>query len=89
MFTVQMNGANGDIILSFSDNYPPQTMTIQRWDAVYAVGSQDIRAALEKGEPVEADSNRISVNGDGYDYIYEVYAKWEQGSSYFAFRLNH
>ena len=29
------------------------------------VGSQDIRAALDKGEPVEADSNRISVNGDG------------------------
>jgi len=85
-YTLQLNGENGEILLSFSDNYPPQSVSVQRWDAVYAVGGQDIRAALDKGEHVEADGNKILIIDDGDDYIYEVHAKWEQGSSYYAFR---
>ena len=85
-YTLQISDIDGEIILSFSDNYPPQSVSVQRWDAVYAVGGQDIQAALDKGEHVQADGNKFHIIDDGNDYIYEINAKWEQGISYYSFR---
>ena len=86
-YTLHLHSQSGDILFSFSDNYAPQSISIQRWDAAYATGSQDIWNNLDKSEPVEINESIILVNDDGCDYIYEVYAIWEQGSSYYAFQV--
>ena len=85
--TLKIDDVNGRIMLSFSDNYPPQSVSAKRWDALYTTGDQDILSLIDKGEPVEIDGSIIHVSSDGLDYVYEVNAIWEQGSSYYAFIL--
>ena len=80
---------SGVITFVFSDDYTPQSVSITRWDTKYAENNgQDIFDVLDKGEPVLIDGNAIHINNDECDYIYEIYAKWEQGSSYYAFRTS-
>lgn len=87
--TFQFNGVNGELLLSFSDNYPPQSVSVQRWDAIYYTGNQNIEDSINQNEPIEVAENTIRISNDKNDYIYEVYAKWEQqGSSRYAFRIN-
>ena len=87
--TLRLDAADSTIELWFSDNYPPQSVAVQRWNAEYATGRQDIDDVLKYGEPVEISENVINIQADGYDYVYEIYAKWENGSSYYTFRTEN
>jgi len=79
---------NYTITLNFSDNYLPETIAVQRWYAEYARGiNNDVSVLSENGESVEVDENSIYIRDDGHDYIYEVYARWQNGSSYYTFRV--
>ena len=84
--TLEIGEADGEIVLQFSDNYPPQSITARRWNAMYAVGSQDIRNVIDNDEPVDINDNIITFTADACDYIYEIHAAWSNGSSYYAFR---
>jgi hypothetical protein len=76
----------GTISMLFSENYPPQSVSVQRWDAQYA--GMDSFDEVSKGEPVNVSSNTFEVADDGNDYIYEVYAKWNEGGSIYVFSTN-
>jgi len=79
----------GIVEMQFSDNFPPETISVQRWNAVYATGNQDIEGLLNMGESVDVTENTFLVVDDGNDYVYEVYARWqENGSSWYTFRIN-
>jgi len=84
--TILTNGSGGIIELQFSNANKPQTISVTRWNSEYATGSQDINDVLHENSPVEWDWNTITVSDDGHDYIYEVYATWQEGSSYYTFR---
>jgi len=90
--TLQLESESAEFELLFSDDYPPQSVSVQRWDTKY-IGAEDM-SALWNGEPVEVNENKIQVNDDGCDYIYEVYARWTEnnpmgsGSSHYAFRMD-
>lgn len=87
--TFQFYGANSEILLSFSDNYQPQFVSVQRWNTIYYKSNQNIEDSINQNEPIEVTKNTICISNDENDYIYEVYAKWEQqGSSRYAFRIN-
>lgn len=87
--TFQFNGVNGEILLSFSDNYPPQSVSVQRWNTIYYMGEQNVVEYLDKNESVKVTENTIFISNDSNDYIYEVCAKWEQqGTSRYSFRIN-
>jgi len=84
--TLFLYDEEADIIMQFSDDYPPYSVSVQRWDAQYAgTYSYDI---YENGEPVRAGVNGFRIVDDSHDYVYEVYAKWEQGDSWYAFRVD-
>ena len=84
--TLVMSGTNGKIILEFSDDYPPQFLSVQRWDAKYV--GMDSLDVWDNGEPVPVKENTFNFSNDGNYYVYEVYAEWEQGYSWYAFRVN-
>jgi len=83
-WTLQFSIHYGEIALHFTDNYPPKSISVQRWDAEY-IGDD---SAYFNGEPINLYGNSIIINDDGHDYIYEVYATWELGSSWYAFRVD-
>ncbi|MCL2322717.1 MAG: DUF4829 domain-containing protein [Oscillospiraceae bacterium] len=83
--TLSLDNTSKKIEMLFSDNYPPESVSVQRWPAEYATGNHDIADIVNKGEPAQVNGNKIDISNDGHDYIYEVYAKWEQGSSYYTF----
>ena len=76
-----------EIILHFSDDYLPQTITIQRWLSEYAYGSQDIQKYLDKSEHIELNAGSIHVEDDRQNYIYEISATWLEGKSFYTFRM--
>ena len=84
--TFHFSEADNKIELKFNNDYPPQFVKVQRWDVKYA--GADVTEALNKGELVEVNQNTINVHNDGHDYVYEVYAIWPVGSSYYAFRTD-
>lgn len=84
--TLKLNKTNSEIILYFSNNYPPKLISIQRWDAEH-IGT-DMTNIWANGEPIVINKNKLNIDDDGHNYIYEVYAKWEQGSSHYAFRID-
>jgi hypothetical protein len=89
----QSNTTNGDVISSseivmqFSDDYPPLSVSVQRWDAMHAGTGSEVENFFDKGEPVEIFANTYLAVDDEHDYIYEVYANWAEGNSYYAFRV--
>ena len=83
--TLWLNNS-GVVTLSFSDDYPPQSVSVQRWNAEYA--GTDSVDVWDKGESVNVTNNTFQVNDDGNNYIYEVYAKWPEGSSWYVFRID-
>ena len=83
--TFDIGVADGEIVLQFCDNYPPQSISAQRWNVMYATDRQDISDIINNGEPVDIENNIILVISDGYDYIYEIHAEWSNGSSYYTF----
>ncbi|MCL2077528.1 MAG: hypothetical protein FWH08_03880 [Oscillospiraceae bacterium] len=90
--TLRLDSGSGEIELNFSDNYPPQTISVQRWSAEYVSENQDIADVLGKSELVEVSGNKIPIIDGGNDYIYEIYAKWTEGnatgSSWYTFRVS-
>ena len=82
--TLLLNNS-GIVTLLFSDNYPPQSVSVQRWNAIHA--GTDSVDVWDKGEPINVTNNTFQVSGDGNDYIYEVYAKWQEGSSWYVFYI--
>jgi hypothetical protein len=85
--TLILNGNNGEIVFNFGVNIP-LSVAVQRWDAVYYMGQEYVESSFYQSETVTARGNAIRINNDRNDYIYEVYALFEQGSSYYAFRVN-
>jgi hypothetical protein len=72
-----------DAVLQLTFDYPPETITVQRWEAKY---HNDQSALISRAETIAVTENRISVLADGHAYIYEVYATWPQGYVQFGFR---
>lgn len=64
---------------------PPQSLYVTRWNAIYA-DTQYIGDAVDENVPVGLNGNTISIIDDGYAYVYEVRAVWEQGLAYYTFR---
>jgi len=86
--TLRLTDSHGIIEMQFSDDYPPQSISVERWNAGYAAGTQDINELINRGEPVEVSGYKFNVIDDENDYIYSIYARWqENGSSWYAFRL--
>jgi len=85
--TIYYTNLSAEIILQFSDDYPPQTITVQRWPSEYAYGSQDIQEHLGNSEHVTLSGSSIHVDDDGHNYIYEVSATWLEGRSFYTFRM--
>jgi len=88
MATFFLAGASGIINIRFTDDFPPQSISVIRWNADYVTGSQDIGHILDIGESVIINGDTFSISNDGITYIYEVYATWpDNGSSWYAFRV--
>jgi len=86
--TLKLDGSNGVVEMQFSDSFPPEYIYIQLWEVEHAYGGQDISDLEFKGEPVVVRSNSFDVTNKGNDYVFEIYAKWENnGYSYYAFYL--
>jgi len=85
--TLYFTNTSAEIALHFSDDYPPLTITVQRWPSEYAYDSQDIQEHLGNGEHVTLSGSSIHVDDDGHNYIYEVSATWLAGRSFYTFRM--
>ena len=94
-FIGQFEGAdNGEIELKFSQ-FPPDTMYVRRW-RTELIGM--VSEMWNIYEPVEVNDNIIRINDSGYDYIYQVEARWERydytmpvpisGWASYTFRIN-
>jgi hypothetical protein len=83
--TLGLDDAGGEIELLFGDNYPPEYVSAQRWDAIHA--GMESTDSWDKGEPVEFEGGKFQITSDGHDYIYAVSAKWGEGNSSYAFRI--
>jgi len=64
---------------------PPQSVSVIRWNEAY-VDTLDSEEPENESVSVGLNGSTISINNDGYAYIYEARAMWEQGSSYYTFR---
>jgi beta-lactamase regulating signal transducer with metallopeptidase domain len=84
--TLFLYDGESEIKLSFSDNYPPQSISVQRWNAEYA-GSDSVDV-WDNGEPIQVNGTAFYITDDRQDYIYEVSAKWQEGDSWYVFRVN-
>ena len=85
--TLGLENAGGEIELLFGDNYPPVSVSVQRWDEKYA--DDESTDAWDKGEPVEISRDNFRIDNDGQNYIYAVSAKWKEGSSWYTFRIEN
>lgn len=81
--TLYLHYEINDIVLEF--DAPPQSLSVTRWNAVYA-DTQYIGDAVDENVPVGLNGNTISIIDDGYAYVYEIRAVWEQGLAYYTFR---
>ena len=82
---VSLDGISGEVRLRFSNNFPPHTLYVRRWRTEFIGMGLYVK---DQYEPIELENNIFRVNDNGYDYIYEVDAKWEQGRSSYTFRIN-
>ena len=85
--TLCFTNVSAEIALQFSDEYPPHSITAQRWPSEYAYGSQDIQEHLNSSEHVAVSGSSIHLDDDGHNYIYEISATWQGGSSRYTFRV--
>jgi len=85
--TLFLNDDSGEITLGFSDDYQPLSVSAKRWDVKYLEMESDV-GFWDEGESIEVIGSKISVRNDGINYIYEVYANWSEGNSYYVFRVS-
>jgi hypothetical protein len=81
-----LSDISGEIALQFSDNNLPLSVSVQRWDAKYS--GADSVDVWDSGEQIAVTDNAFQIFHDGNNYVYEVYAKWEQGYSWYVFRVD-
>jgi len=83
------NLSRNTVELRFSDDHPPESLHVRRWDSVHAQGNQDIDAILDAGETenVIVIENMMQIGDYGGDHIYEVVADWPEGRSHYSFRI--
>jgi len=84
--TLHLSSTSSVVEMLFSNDNLPSSISAQRWNAAYVKGDQDISDVMNKGESVEISNGTIRINDDGRSYIYEIYAKWTEGYSYYTFR---
>ena len=84
-FVLQLDGADGEIDLQFSNNFLPHTVYVRRWNAKFVGQAFDMQFEYE---PIEISNHIIRVSDDGNDYIYEVEAIWAHGRSSYTFRID-
>jgi len=86
---VRLSGNDGEIELYFSDNYPPDTIAVQRWTTEHVTGEFGTNDDIYNGaEEIEIIGNRFRVSYyDGHDYIYRLYATWGGNNSIYYFRV--
>jgi len=98
--TFRLNAKCDLILLHFRDDYPPDSVSVNRWHSIHGYlndrfsgVSPDnyntyISNALDSIKPdtIDAAGNILHIENDGNDYIYEVHAQWENGESYYTFR---
>ena len=85
--TLFLCNADNEIAMEFSDNYPPDSISVQRWLAIYAGdANRNVGDLWDKGEPVKIVDNVLLISDDGNDYVYETHAIWSNGNSYYTFR---
>jgi len=87
--TIHLDEPDGIVEFEFSNNFPPDLISVKRWDEKNAASTgRDVSNIIDKGEAVEVTGNIIKIADDGNDYIYEVYASWRHnGNSRYAFRF--
>ena len=72
-YRVQFEGGDsGEIELRFSGDFSPDTLTVKRWRAEF-IG---ISGMENRYEIIEINDNVIYLIDNGFDYIYEVIARW-------------
>jgi len=88
--TLHIDDANNVIMLEFSINYPPQSLSVVRWNVKYLEGGYDDSYVWDKRESIEVTGNTIHIANDGYDYIYDISAAWSEelffGNAVYSFR---
>jgi len=89
--TLSLHGADGEIVLELSGNYPPTSIYARRWRAEYATGGQPTDEMFDNWEPIEVDGTVMRINNNGEDYIYEISAIWPDTDSFatYALRVMH
>ena len=86
--TLLLDNASGTVELKFSDDYLPEAVTVQRWDVVNGMDTQNNADGTYIGESVQMDGPEFVVTDDNHSYIYEVHAIWPVGDSYYVFRID-
>lgn len=85
---INLYSINGEIELYFAYNYPPDTVTVQRWTSAHVTSDFGIDDDIYNGaEIIEILGNTIPfTNYNGHDYIYKVYATWGNNNVTYYFR---
>ena len=78
--SIKLQQGYDEVKLIFSAK--PENVTVQRWDAKY-LEPDDYTAAMNAAEAVELEGDMLKLEEGSF--VYEVYAEWEKGYSYFGF----
>jgi hypothetical protein len=92
--TLNLNGSGGEAKMLFEDdNFLPDTMSVNRLDAIYLFSRQE--NIYENYETVLLNDNRFRLDSDGQDFIYMIDAKWDakgliwsESRTTYCFRVN-
>lgn len=79
-----LNEENKNSVIELIFSTPPLTVNAKRWNAKYL--GLDVDTAAFEYISVGHNNLQIYAINDGYDYIYEVHATWNEGSALFTFR---
>jgi len=84
--TLFLDYATAEILVEFHQNYPPDYITVRRWQAEPGQPNEE---DFDNWEEVEVNGLAIPINNGGHNYIYEVTARWPGNDSFstYAFRI--
>ena len=98
--TLFLEGINGKFELLFDYHYPPDYVSVTRWNvrysAIYVDNHDELAENITgRAEHVDIDNGIFLFNNDGQDYIYSIFAEWlsdspgnSLGRLTFTFRVN-
>ncbi|MDR0272398.1 MAG: copper amine oxidase N-terminal domain-containing protein [Clostridiales bacterium] len=84
-YTLAVETPGAQVQLEFGT--APLLYHVHRWNAELADTENLSASWYELNEHVEVENNVFSFADDGNNYIYTVFAEWEQGRSIYAFRI--